>query len=97
MSYLWSEKEAFNSPAASAQRMVENPADLLLQPLSFDRAIVVVVYDVHAVCNGGGGGKEKISPQNTTPTHPSPPLESPSRAMKILARPILENPSLNLS
>ena len=57
MSSLWSDKEAFHIPAASDQRRAENPAALLLQPMLFDRAIVVVFYDVHSVCDGGGGGK----------------------------------------
>ena len=70
MSYLWSEKEAFHSPAASDQRRAENTAALLLRPLSFERAIVVIVYGVHSVRNGGGGIKEHILPQNHTPTHP---------------------------
>ena len=85
------------APRASEQRESENPAALLPQPPLFDQAIVVVVYDVYSVCDGGGGGKEQIIPQNPTPTHPPTPLVLPSRAMKILSRSGLEIPWLTLS
>ena len=90
-------RRPFTAPCALEQRESENPAVLLLQPLLFEHAIVVVVYDVYSVCDGGGGGKEQIIPQNPTPTHPPTTLALPSRAMKILSRSVLENPWFTLS